>query len=182
MHEYVLPVRLIFYAMNKKTRSLTLSALFSALTVISLFIASVWPTGQLGLAAFSSLFAAAAIIESGLGAGVYVFICSALLSMLLLSNRTAPLLYTLFFGYYPVLKSLIERIAAVPLQWALKLAVFNAALIAIYFLLRELFFDFGGYKPGLIIYCLAGSAVFALFDYGFSKVITLYDTRVHNRR
>ena len=167
--------------MKKKTRALTLSALFSALTMMSLFFATLWPSGEYGLAAFSSIFVAAAVIEGGLAAGIYVYACSAILSLLLLPVRAAPLLYALFFGYYPVVKSLIEHIKMLPLQWILKLCVFNAALTLIYIFLRELIFDFEDIKPGFLVICLAGSAVFALFDYGFSKVIRLYEYRIHGK-
>jgi len=167
--------------MNRKTRALTLSALFSAFAVISLFFATLWPSGELGLAAFSSIFVAAAIIEEGLAAGVSVYICSALLSLLLLSARAAPLFYALFFGYYPVIKSLAERIKTLPIQWIIKLLVFNAVVALMYTFIRDLF-DFGDYAPGLPLICLGGSVIFAIFDYGFTKVIRMYEYRVHGKR
>ena len=96
--------------MSKKTRNLTLSALFAAFTVISLYFASIWPTGLFGLVAFSSLFATAAVIDAGLASGISVFLVSSILGMLIIPDKAAPLLYIFFFGYYPVVKSLIERI------------------------------------------------------------------------
>jgi hypothetical protein len=143
-----------------------------------LYVASVWPTGRIGLVAAASLFAAAAVIEAGLGPGAYVYIISSVIGMLILPNRSAPLLYVLFFGYYPVVKSLIERLGPKPLQWALKLLVFNAALTVAWFLLRELVFDLGDDMPNVIFIYLGGSAVFALFDYGFTKLIWFYIERV----
>ena len=167
--------------MSKKTRSITLSALFAALTLVSLFFASLWPSGELGLAAFSSIFVAAAIIEQGAAAGVFVFIGGAVLGLVLFPGFPAPLYYASFFGYYPIIKSLIERVKFIPLQWVLKLAVFNAALVVMYYLLKNLVFDVGGYSPGFLIICPAGSAVFVLFDYGFTKVIRLYEYRIHGK-
>jgi len=164
--------------MNKGTRTLTLSALFTALSLIMLYIASVWPTGQLGLVAVASLFIAAVVVESGPGSGLSVFVAVSGLGMLIIPNKTAPLLFLMFFGYYPVVKSLIERIGAMPLQWLLKLLVFNASLTAIRFLLKSIVFEFGGYKPGVFLLYLLGNVVFAVFDYGFSKVIWLYISRV----
>jgi hypothetical protein len=143
-----------------------------------LYIASVWPTGRLGLVAAASLFTAAAVVEMGLVPGVYVYVISSAIGMLILPNRSAPLLYILFFGYYPVIKSLIERIGHTALQWVLKLLVFNATLTVIWFLLRELVFDFGDNMPSVIILYIAGSAVFALFDYGFTKLVWFYIERV----
>jgi len=164
--------------MNKKTRNMTLSALFTALTLIALYIASVWPTGLFGLVAFASLFGAAAVIDASLASGTYVYIASSVLGMLLLPDKAAPLLYIFFFGYYPVVKSLIERLKSIILRWVIKLAVFNIALTAIWLFFRALIFDFGDNAPDFLLLCVSGSAVFALFDYGFTKVAWLYINRV----
>ena len=186
--------------MSKNTRKMTLSALFSALSVIVLFIASVWPTGLYGIVAFASLFVAAAVIETGVVYGVYVFIVSSVLGLLLLPDKEAPLLYIVFFGYYPVLKNLIERIGSrdqengvmdqetgetrgvhefpKAAQWFLKLAVFNVALTIMWVLLKELLMGINGIVPGVLIVYLLGNAVFILFDYGYSKVLLFYIERV----
>jgi len=167
--------------MSRKTRTLTLSALFSAFTVIILYIASVWPSGQIGLVAAASLFVAAAVIESGLVPGVYVFAASSIIAMLMIPNRAAPILYIAFFGFYPVLKSLIERLRGTILQWVLKLLVFNISLTVLWFLLRELFFSLEGFSPHIILVYLGGSVIFAMFDYGFTKMIWFYINRISRK-
>jgi len=164
--------------MSSKTRTLTLSSLFAAFTVIALYIASIWPTGTIGLAAAASIFVVAAIVESGIAPGISVYIVGSALGMLLLPNRSAPLLYMLFFGYYPVVKSFIERFKSKPLQWILKLCVFNLALTALWFLFGELIFDFGEFHPPPGLLYTGGSVLFVIFDYGFTKVIWLYINRV----
>ena len=167
--------------MNKKTRNLTMSAIFIALCVVSLYIASVWPTGQLGIAAFASLFVAAAVIETGIGYGVSVFVVSSALCMLLIPNKIPPLLYVVFFGYYPVLKNIFERLGRVVLQWLFKLIVFNAALTLSLFLMKELFIGFTSLRFGFVVLYIAGNAVFAIFDYGYSKVVLFYKDRIYKR-
>ena len=180
VHEYVLPMQLNTISMDRKTRVITLSALFSALSVIFLYIASVWPTGRFGLVALSSLFVAAAVCDAGILPSVYVFIVSSALGMLLLPDKSAPLLYILFFGYYPVLKSLIERLEKVVIQWVLKLIVFNIALIIILFFLRTLILGNSLNYPTPVLYA-GGNIIFIVFDYGFSKVMRFYNERVSKR-
>ena len=178
MYEHVLPVQLGI-GMSRKTRRLTLSAMFIALSVIFLWIASIWPTGQLGLCAFASLFVAAAVVEMGIVPGIHVFIISAVLGFLILPNKSALLLYILFFGYYPIAKSIIEKINLIHLAWILKLALFNAVLTAIWFFIRGLLPSFSYDIPGAdILVYLGGNAVFALFDYGYSKLIRFYNDNV----
>ena len=166
--------------MNNKTRAITLSALFSALSVIFLYIASVWPTGRFGLTAFSSLFVAAAVCDAGIIPAVYVFIVSSALGIILLPDKSAPLLFILFFGYYPVVKYLIERIKNIALQWGLKILVFNIALTVLWFLLRSLIIGGGFDAPAILVY-IGGNVVFAVFDYGYSKVIWFYTERVSKK-
>jgi len=146
--------------------------------VISLYIASVWPTGILGLVAFASLFVAASVIEAGIASGLYVYVISSALGMLLLPNRAAPLLFILFFGFYPVIKSLIEKLKPAALQWILKLLALNVSLTVIWFLFRTIIFDLGDEPPALIILYAGANVVFAMFDYGFTKLIRFYMGRI----
>ena len=167
--------------MNKKTRRLTLSALFSALAFAFLYFSSIWPTGQPGLVAAASLFVAAAVVEAGPVYGLYVFLVSSALSLVFTPNRLPTLLYISFFGHYPIIKSLIERLRMVWLQWALKLMVFNLSLTACWYALKELVYDFRGVNVHIALIYLSGSLLFALFDYGFTKVICFYLNRVPRR-
>ena len=164
--------------MNRKTRTLTLSGLLTASCIVLLYFASVWPTGQVGFAALSSLFVTAAVIEAGVFSGVCVYILGSFIGILLLPEKSAPILFAVFFGYYPIIKSLSEKITNIIMAWVCKLAVFNAALTTLWFILRRLFFHFGDFTQGIPILYLAGNAVFILFDYGYSKVIWLYINRV----
>ena len=167
--------------MSKNTRRLTLSALFSALCLIALYIASIWPTGLYGLVAFASLFVAAGVIEAGTVSGIYVFVVSSALGILLLPNKAAPLLFLLFFGYYPVLKNLIEKIKSKAVQWFLKLLVFNATLTVIWVFLKELLMGFSERFSGVWIIYVLGNVVFVLFDYGYSNLLLLYVSMVSRR-
>jgi len=172
--------------MSKKTRKMTLSALFAALCVISLFIASVWPTGRFGLVAFASLFVAAAVVEGKMSSGISVFVVSSITGMLILPNRAAPILFIAFFGYYPIAKSFIEHIKGTLLQWVIKLALFNIAALAIWLFMREVLFDtmrnsplFGVELSGFpVVLFLGGSILFLIYDFGFTKLIWFYINRI----
>ena len=147
-----------------------------------LYIAAVFPTGQIGLVAVASLFVAAAVIESGPGSGISVFIVSSALGILLVANKTPPILYILFFGYYPIVKILAERLSRNSLQWLIKLINFNASLTIAFFILRELFIQFTSRSFGVILLYIAGNAVFILFDFGYSKLILYYKERIQKTR
>jgi hypothetical protein len=167
--------------MNKQTRNITMTALFTALSVVFLYVAAVLPTGQLGFVAVSSLFAVAAVLESGLGAGLFVFVGSAVLGYLIVPNKTAVLLYGLFFGYYPVIKSLIERIRKRIPEWILKLVVFNAALTVIWFGLSAILFNSSILGASTYVIYLIGNVAFVLFDIGVTKLIGFYRKNISKK-
>ena len=143
-----------------------------------LYVTSFWPTGQYGFVAIASLFVAAAVIDIGMVNGIYVFVVSSVLGMLIVPDKASPLLFILFFGYYPIVKSLIEKIGNVFLQWILKLLVFNAALTVMWFLFREMLLGFSEGIPGILIVYILGNVIFVVYDYGYSKVIRFYAERV----
>ena len=176
VREHVLQVLIV----NKKTRSIALSGLFSALCISSLFVSSVWPTGQLGTVAFSSLFVAAAVIELGVFHGTSVFAISSALGMLMLPNKSVLIIFIAFFGYYPILKIIIEKKLPVPVQWVLKVAVFDCSFSVIWFLLRRFLPSFADnyLRINIFVIYLCVNAVFVLFDYGYSKLLTLYKSRI----
>jgi len=164
--------------MSLKTRKITFSALMTALSIVFLWLASVFPTGQLGFVAVASLFSVAVVIEAGIASSVLVFICCAVLSLLLIPMKGAALLYLLFFGYYPIIKSFAERMHNRYISLLFKSLVFIAALCVLWFLFRSFVFTgaIAGLSPFLII--PAGYIVFLIYDFGLSKLIGYYIYRI----
>ena len=150
----------------------------AALTVAFLYLASVFPTGQLGIIAVASLFTVAVVIEAGIKHSVLLYAACAILSFLLIPLKGVALLYTLFFGYYPIVKSLAERMKRPLYSWILKEVVFLAALSVVWFLFRNLIFTDAVLEISPIIVYLVGIAVFTLYDIGLSKLIGYYIFRI----
>ena len=73
--------------MRGSTKKLTLSALFTALSVVFLNLASVMPTGQLGFAAVTTLCGAGAVIEAGVAGGLGVFAATSVLGLLIIPEK-----------------------------------------------------------------------------------------------
>ena len=164
--------------MSKSTKKLTLSALFTALSVVLLYLASVMPTGQLGFAALASLCGVGAVIETGPRGGLAVYAASSLLGFLILPEKTYLLFYVFFFGCYPVIKLMLEKIRSTPLSWLLKLAVFNAALCVLVFLCSIPVFDIGILKGRTWLVFIVLNIVFAVYDLGVTQVIAFYVRRI----
>ena len=152
----------------------------AACSVAVLWFASVTPSGWLGLTAAAGLFPAAAVLAAGRSAGYFSWAASSVLALLLLPHKGSALLYAIFLGLYPVVKSRIESLRRLPLEWCLKLIYFNAALVVAWSLLREIFFPSApSWASGRIwLVYLAGNLVFILYDIGLSRLITLVAARL----
>lgn len=164
--------------MDKRTRKVTLSAALAALTVLFLYLASVFPTGQLAIIAVASLFTVAAVIEAGIRTAIIVFAGCSLLGFVIVPDKPLLLLYVLFFGYYPIIKSLFEKLKSRILEWALKLVVFNAALSVIWLFFRSLLFEAKYLGFNMILVYLAANVVFVIYDIGLSRLIGFYMDRI----
>lgn len=155
-------------------------AVFSAFSTAFLYLASLFPTGQLGFLGVASLFGIAGVVEFGLPGGLAVYAVTALLGLLIVPSKTLVGLYALFFGPYPVVKALAERGSRV-LEWIVKVVFFNAALTAALFALKVTVFDFTHIQYGVPVLYIAGNLIFAIFDIAVSRAIVFYMARIHPR-
>ncbi len=161
------------------TKKLALCAILSAIGVVVLVLAAVYPPLAPAFAAFAGLFGAVAVIHCGAFWALGVWIICGALGLLLSPAKGAAVLYLLFFGWYPVAKSGIERIGRLPLCWAVKLLTASAPIVGSYFVYYRLFVSaqsFAWYVYlGLFLVMLA---VFAAYDFAFSGLISFYLRRI----
>ena len=164
--------------MRKQTKLITLGAVFTALSLVFVYLASVFPTGQVGIVALASLFGIAAVVETGLVGGVFVFAATSFLGFVLIPNKTVMVLYAVFLGYYPILKSLAERVKSRAIEWVIKLVSVNIAMTVIVFVFSELVFHAEFLNQHTVLLYLAVNVVFVIYDFGVSKLIEFYINRI----
>lgn len=167
--------------MWKKSKKMAINAVMTAAVVVMMYLASVLPTGRLGYLGVASVFGVAAVIESGISGGIMVYLASSLLGLIIVPAKEIVLLYALFFGYYPVLKSFAERRKSPVLGWIIKLGVMNIALTILIFAFETLFFSVSGLDFAIPATYAIVNVVFILFDIGVSGVISFYITRIHRK-
>lgn len=167
--------------MRRKSKAVQVAypAVLGALAVMLVYLACVAPTGQWGIVALGGLLPAAAVISVGLKAGFLCWAGASVLSFLLAPDKFCALLFAALFGLYPMVKSLAERLKRRPAELLVKLAFFNASFTLIYLTMM-------GAVTGSLPEALGGSLwalypaaniVFALYDYGFSRLIAVYINR-----
>ncbi len=163
----------------KLTKKLSLSAMLTALSFILLFIGRFAETLTFSTSAVASICIAVAVCELGYTYAAMIYLASSLLGFLLQVGD--PLIYySMFFGYYPIFKSLIEKIPS-KLTYLLKGILFLAA----YTLVSFIGIKFITVDPEIFKYLLILApvllVVFYVFDYAFTKLITYYCTRLRKQ-
>ncbi len=157
-----------------QTKKIALSAILSALGVIILLLGSIITVLDLTMVAMASLLVILCVIEIGGAYPYLVWLVTSALSLLLLPDKFAALLYLLFGGIYPILKAMFERLHYV-ISWVLKLSAFNTMLTLLIFLCRYVFHlpdtDDLAYSP--LVY-LACNVVFVLYDFAVTQLVTFY--------
>ncbi len=168
--------------MNNGTRvkSITLSGILLAFTVICVFLAAVLPTSKLSLYAVSSLFMAVIVIEFGTRAGWAFYLASAILSALLVP-RLEVIPFIVFFGVYGLIKLYIERIHSRALEYVLKLGYFNICLILGLVFLKELILNGVNLTAPVYIVAAILEVVFIVYDYIYTLFIRFYGTKLKPR-
>lgn len=164
---------------HNRSKRLALTALLTGLSLLFLYGASLLPGGRLGLTAVAGLFPAAAVASFGLSAGFLCYAGTAILALLLVTDKGLALLYLLFFGLYPMVKGAVEQLRRPWLEILLKLAFYLSALTVLLLGFRAVLLAVLPWEntPFWLLY-LGGGLVFLAYDFGFSKVICLYEKRL----
>ena len=115
----------------KVTKKLVFCGMMTALALFFLLVGALLPTGRLGLCAAAGLPTAATVIRHSRGAGFLTWAASGTLALILLPDKGYALLYILVFGLYAILKSQIERLGRLSLEWLCKL-MFASAVVALF--------------------------------------------------
>lgn len=156
-----------------------------ALGVIFLGIGSLLEVLDISMAVIASLCVIIAVIEYGKSAPWLVYAATSVLSFILLIHNPLPaIFFSLFFGFYPILKEKLERKPKV-ISWLLKEIIFNvclAAILLIYFLLFTPTSSYNIPLPWLIVLAiLLCEAVFILYDIALTRMITFYVIKLRHR-
>ena len=163
----------------KQTSKTALGGIVSALSITLMMMTAVIPfmTYALPLAAGALLILM--VIEINKRWALVVYAAVSLLSIFVVPDKEAAVFYVAFFGYYPIIKSALEKHLNIVIEWVVKFIIFNASTVAGYFFTTYVLgipFDeigeFGRY--GMLIMLALANAVFIAYDVMLTRFITLY--------
>lgn len=169
-------------------RSVALGGLFAALAIVLMLAGGIIPFSTFAAPALAGILIVPAAIEFGMRMGWTLYGAVSLLSLFVVPDREMSLIFLFLLGYYPLLKAFLERLHSKALQWAAKLAVFNASVVLVYGLLLFVFplaavtAEFEQAEAGFIAALLVlGNVTFVIYDIAVARMVGLYCARIRPR-
>ena len=144
--------------------------------MILVMCGNIFQAASQAMPAIAGVIGVIIVIEIGVKWAFAAYFVSAVLTFILGINE-AGILFALFFGYYPIVKSLIEKIRVRAIEYIVKFTLFNAAMIASYAILIAVFSLAAlGFDKMLFawITLAIGNVFFILYDICISRIAALY--------
>ncbi len=169
----------------KQTSRIALGGVMGALALLCLML-TVFPYATYALPALAGVFLIPVVVECGKRFAVTLYVATAVLSLLITPDLEAKWLYICFFGYYPILKAGAETQSSRAVEWGIKVATFNVAVIIAYIVLCQFGFSLNEFAVNglsiplpmiLCLFLLAGNIVFVLYDIALTRLLPLYFLR-----
>ena len=165
----------------KPVRALTLSSVLAALSVLLLFLGSLFDVTDLAAVMVASFFVTLVLIECRGAWPWLLYIVVSVLSFLLFPGRFVTLEYVFFGGIWPILKYWFERLPRLP-SFLLKLLVGTGLALAAAWLGLKFF---GLEIPDAIwlrvVAVLMWEAVLILYDFLLTRLIVLWCVKYRSR-
>lgn len=164
----------------KQNKKLIISSIIAALALFLMIIAGIIPIGTYAIPVVASLLYIVLVKETGYGWALMAYAVTSIMSLILCADKETAINFILFFGYYPILKMQLEKIHLLALRIIIKLTIFNAAMIAVFYIATFIlmipasaYTVFGLYIPWIIL--AVGNVVFIIYDYALTGLTVQYD-------
>lgn len=162
----------------KQSSKTAICGMIAALSVVIMML-TIIPVMTYTAPAFAGIMLMIVVIEINKKWAFGVYAAVGILSLLLATDKEAAVMYVAFFGYYPVIKAVLESKLPRIAEWIVKFLIFNVTMVASYLVLIGVFGismedmnELGKYGP-LILLAL-GNVVFLVFDIAITRIATLY--------
>ena len=170
----------------KKVKYTALCGMSVALTVVLMATTTILPVLMYVLPIVTGIIVIFMSLVAGKKYGLGVYAASSILLLILITDKESALTYTLFFGYYPLVKDAFERLPKI-FSWVLKFVVFNicAVLIGVisvyvFGISGEEYSEFGKWTVPILLGM--SNLVFLLYDTALKKNKPLLDKLAFNAK
>ena len=98
--------------MNKRkqlTFKVSLGGIISALSLVLMIVSGITFSLEYAIPMITGALLMMLVVEFGKGFAGIIYIVVSILSLLILGNKEPAVMYLMFFGYYPIIKSVLEK-------------------------------------------------------------------------
>lgn len=172
----------------KKSSQVALGGVIASLCVMLMLSTGFVPFLTYAAPIAAGFLLIAIIAECGYSWAMLVYLVVALLSLFIVADKQAAILFA-FVGYYPILKDYLEKhLKNKPLRIVIKAAVFNLSVLAAYalmlyvFKLPDIMTEMGslGRYTGIVTLAAANLLLLA-FDFTLTRVFFFYNQHFRKR-
>ncbi len=167
----------------KQSSKCAVGGIVAALSLVLLISVAIVPFMTYALPAMAGVLIAFTVTEIDKKWALGVYAAVAILGIFLVPDKEVSVMYLALFGYYPVLKSVIEaRLKSKTLQLLIKITVFLVTMFVSYFLMIKLMGlkiedmeELGKWAVPILLG--TGLVAFLMYDFAVSKMILLYEMK-----
>lgn len=163
----------------KNTTKITVSGVISGLAVM-LMLGTNIPIMLYTVPALTGILFLVPAVELSPKWGFLCFSITAILSVILPTEREALVMFIGLLGYYPTVKLLIERLQSRILGTIIKFITFNVAVTGCFFVTAKLLglniFQNERFSVTVMVIAVyvVGNIAFAIFDFALTRILNIY--------
>jgi MFS family permease len=164
---------------NNSAVRVAVGGLVSAFSLVIMLCTGIFPFGTYAFPLIAGVLLISIFIEFGFKWSILVYVVVSIMSLFFVSDKEAALFFTLLFGYYPIVKSYIERLSKRVIQYIIKFGIFNASAVSVYFLMlfvfnlpKDAFEVFGVNLP--LVFLIVGNFAFIIYDKCINVLVAQY--------
>ncbi len=173
---------------RRRTYAIALGGVLSAAAAAVMLLGSVIPFATFLSPAIAALSVLYFCIEFDKKTAFLVYFVVAALSVLFAADKEQAFLFAFVLGYYPIIKTLAERLRAKVVVLFIKLGLFNLSVLILYYIMINLFVvetvraEFAQYTVWLLGGLLVmANIAFWLYDVVMTRLSVWYVARLQPR-
>ncbi|MBQ6466865.1 MAG: hypothetical protein IJJ61_02895 [Clostridia bacterium] len=173
----------------KQSSKCALGGITAALSLVMMISVAIVPFMTYALPAIAGALTVFMVVEVDKKWAFGVYAAVAILGMFLVPEKEVAVMYLALFGYYPIVKALIESKIPAVVGWLLKIILFEITMVVSYILMIKFMgvtideMDTLG-KLAIPILLGAGTLAFIIYDFALTRLVSIYtrNWRKHFRR
>lgn len=166
----------------KKSAKTALGGITASLSLVFMLLTAVFPFLTYASPEIAGTLLIIMVLELNKKWAFGAYVTVSLLSLFILPDKEAAMMYVGFFGFYPILKPVLESKLPRVWEWLCKFLVFNASVCVSYLIIVYIFSipiegmeRFGKWAvPALLA---MGNVMFILYDMVISRLVSIYLNR-----